>query len=287
MLLMIMGMVVVIALGVIGLLFYFLSKEGHKEIQEVVPVVDLSIFKNELSSAVVVETKVQGDDQVEEVKVQEALVDDGYQDRVNELEEELQQISEKAVAQAQEALGMIDQLKKQNESLEEEKRLFKVEYEAKVKEAGEHITELRNDNSVLQVQLDNSRQKIVDLEQEMVVIKQQMEVELRRANAQLEEIGKEKDEAVAEAVNYQIAAMKAEYDVLTGVNLDLQKTIQKLKELNDVMTAKNDVLQYELIKNRAQASGFERMCENYRMQMEELLAKDSAKGRGVVSLLKA
>ena len=90
----------------------------------------------------------------------------------------------------------------ENEALEEEKRLFKAEYEIKVKEAGEHITELRNDNGALQVQLDNSRQKITDLELEMSIIKQQMEVEIKRANAQLEDIGKEKDEVSDDLIRH-------------------------------------------------------------------------------------
>ncbi len=51
---------------------------------------------------------------------------------------------------------------------------------------------------------------------------------------------------------------------------DLNRTVEKLKELNTAMTLKSDMLQYELIKARAQAVGYERISQNYQHQLESL-----------------
>ncbi len=266
MLFMIMGMLVLIALSVIGFLFYLLNKEGKKETVDELPIVNLTDFKSNIPP-------------------QPSVAEQAYQKRSLELEEELHQVSDKAVAQAQEALTMIDQLKRYNEEIEAQKQAIVAEYETKVADAGNHLTQLRGENNSLQVQLENSRVKLTTLEDELVAIKNQMAIEINRANTQLEQITKEKEEAITEGVNFQIAAMKADHEVLLQANLDLQETNQKLKELNSSLIEKNDILQYEMIKNRAQASGLERMCQNYKVQIEELLNKD-ATGRGVVSLLK-
>ena len=257
----IMGIVVVTAISVVGLLLYLLNKEGRKEVIEAaVPVFTAPI------------------------QPQPSAAEEAYKKRAEALEDELRQVSDKALSQAQEALSMIDELKSQNETIEEEKRRLQVEHESKRAEAGEHLTQLRQDNNVLQVQLDGSRAKIAALEDEIVAIKKQMEVEITRANAQLEQVIKEKEEAVTDGVNYQIAALKADHEALAQANLDMQKTNQKLKEFNSALVEKNDILQYEMIKNRAQASGLERMCENYKAQIEQF---GELAGRSAVGLLKA
>ena len=74
----------------------------------------------------------------------------------------------------------------------------------------------------------------------------------------------------------EIAALKADYDALMQLNSGLQKSNQEFKVLNVSLTEKNDMMQYEMIKYRAQASGLERICANYKEQLEGLLARETA-----------
>ena len=60
--------------------------------------------------------------------------------------------------------------------------------------------------------------------------------------------------------------LKQKYD-------DLEKPHQKLRELNSHLMEKNNLLQYELIKARAQSSGLERVSFNYKNQLEDFLKK--------------
>lgn len=50
----------------------------------------------------------------------------------------------------------------------------------------------------------------------------------------------------------------------------MERDISKLKELNSTLIDKAKILQYELNRYRAQSSGLERVCENFKTQMEEM-----------------
>ena len=50
----------------------------------------------------------------------------------------------------------------------------------------------------------------------------------------------------------------------------LEQDVKKLKELNNTLIDKAKILQYELNRHRAQASGLERVCGNFKVQMEEM-----------------
>lgn len=50
----------------------------------------------------------------------------------------------------------------------------------------------------------------------------------------------------------------------------LEKDVSKYKDLNTTLIDKAKILQYELNRYRAQASGLEKVCENFKSQMEEM-----------------
>ncbi len=60
---------------------------------------------------------------------------------------------------------------------------------------------------------------------------------------------------------------------------DLRRTQAKLIDLNATMTTKADLLQYELIKARAQATGYERISQNYQQQIEQLMGGKAPSNR--------
>ncbi|MBP6343143.1 MAG: hypothetical protein KA403_04355 [Candidatus Omnitrophica bacterium] len=53
----------------------------------------------------------------------------------------------------------------------------------------------------------------------------------------------------------------------------LEQDVTKLKELNSTLIDKAKILQYELNRHRAQASGLERVCANFKTQMEEMFGQ--------------
>lgn len=53
----------------------------------------------------------------------------------------------------------------------------------------------------------------------------------------------------------------------------LERDVTKLKELNNTLIDKAKILQYELNRYRAQASGLERVCANFKTQMEEMFGQ--------------
>lgn len=49
-----------------------------------------------------------------------------------------------------------------------------------------------------------------------------------------------------------------------------EQDVSKLKELNSTLIDRAKILQYELNRHRAQASGLERVCEDFKIQMEDM-----------------
>jgi len=75
----------------------------------------------------------------------------------------------------------------------------------------------------------------------------------------------------------QLDDAKAVVQMLTGEKesasqraMDLDQSVNKLKELNATLIDKAKILQFELNRQRAQATGMERVCGNFKTQLEEL-----------------
>lgn len=118
---------------------------------------------------------------------------------------------------------------------------------------------LRFDNKALKKELMDLTEKYRQQLTRLDVLKEEMD-------AQVAILIKEKDMLVQQnqfAQTEQVDQWKEEAE-------DLRRTNEKLKELNTTLTMKSDMLQYELIKSRAQALGFERINQNYRQQIEEM-----------------
>ncbi len=255
----VLGAVMFLALSVVGFLFYLLNKEASQPAAtKVVPIIDPSEL-----------IKAEGPS-IQEVE---------YKKRADELEDELRVISDKGVAQAQEAMGLIDALTRENQSLKEEKAKREGEDSEQFSFLQKHAEQLRVDNSALQVQLDESHVKLQSLQEEATLIRQQMGEELKVASSAVEHMRAEKESALAsresstqstETLSAELADAKAANEQLLQEADGLRMTAQKLKELNAHLIEKNQLLQYELTKNRAQASGLEKICDNYRSQLSRL-----------------
>ena len=174
------------------------------------------------------------------------------QKRVVELEEELRAISDKAVSQAQEAMTMVDTLTKANEKLKTEAEQGHAVYKTQMAELEQSLDRLRQDNSTLQGQLDGGQAKVRELQDEIIAVRKHLGDELLTANAQIVELK---------------AAPKVPVPA---------EEIEKLNKEIEEIRRESENLRHEVTKNRAQASGFERMCDNYKVQLDDALGRAQA-----------
>ncbi len=168
----------------------------------------------------------------------------GFQKHVEDLEEEMRLMSEKAVTQAQEAMTKIDALTKENEKLKTETQQGN---KARMAETQQSLERLREDNSSLQKQLEAGQAKVKELQDEIAAVRKHMGDELLAANA-------------------EITALKAAPPAGTA-------SVEEIEALHN-----------EVTKHRAQASGFERMCDNYKVQLEQALGRVAAMEKDQIEL---
>ena len=248
-----LGAIVCIAIGVVAFLFYLLNKESAKEGEvKVVPISSPEeIFKPGVSAA--------------EIE---------YKKKVEELENELTALSEKGLAQAQEAQNLIQKLTKENEMLKGENTKAK-DGQAQLAQAQQEVDQIRQDNHLMQTQLESSYEKVEHLQQEAIALRQRLDDETARTNAAIEQLKADRDAVLAKReesvgeINHELEELRVHNEALQQEAADLRLTNQKLKELNNTLMEKSQALQYELTKNRAQVSGLERICENYKLQLEK------------------
>jgi len=297
----ILGIVVLLTLALLGFLFFMLAKEGQKkEEEQAVPVRDLEQLKQELTSHLfeqnelkviekdseiipVFQPKVGLPTQPSNVSPTPSPEDDAYKKRARQLEDELLSISHKAIGQSEEARRMVEALTEENESLKRQKVGLE-EAQEKLNSLQAEASQLKAENGSLQTQLESTDAKVHFLEEEMAAFKVQMGDELSRANATVAQLTREKEElsAVApksepdQALRQEVESLNAQLAELKQKCEDLERSQQKLHELNGDLIEKNEAMQYDLIKARAQSSGLERVSFNYKNQLEDFFKKVNA-----------
>jgi len=282
MLFVVLGIVVFMALAVVGVLFFMLGKEEKKPEEKDVPKgvllkQPISYTTNdgsEIIPAFVPKVSLP----VQDTKI--ALENEAYQNRIKELEDQLNGISQKAEGQSVDAKRMIEDLKKENDTLKIQQTNL-MQAKEKLDLLTQEASDLKNVNSTLQTQLETASGQVRLLEEQMTAVKLQMGEEISRANATVNELKIERDAALAapkpepdEGLKQELETVKIEGAQLRQKYDDLDHTYQKLKELNAHLIEKNGLLQFELTQVRAQTSGLERLSFNYKNQLEEFLKKD-------------
>jgi chromosome segregation ATPase len=99
---------------------------------------------------------------------------------------------------------------------------------------------------------------------------------------QSQKLGADKSEL--DALSHRLESSIAAIEALKGENKDLQRFNQDLKndfektqEYNTHLIEKEKLMEYELSKNRAQTLGLEKICEDFKVQIESLTAITSGK----------
>jgi len=74
-----------------------------------------------------------------------------------------------------------------------------------------------------------------------------------------------------------IESLKGENRNLQQLNQDLKNDFEKTKEHNTHLIEKESIVEYELSKNRAQNVGLEKICEDFKVQIERMSSCESGK----------
>ncbi|MBF0523347.1 MAG: hypothetical protein HQL24_09885 [Candidatus Omnitrophica bacterium] len=117
------------------------------------------------------------------------------------------------------------------------------------------IDALIQENQSLKDHLDEQSREIADLQQ---------------ANAQLREQNKEAGEMISTKMPQQASALVDKIVDLQKKNDELLLQLKEAMELSTQFTEKENSLKLELTKYRAQSLGLERICEDLKLQNEEM-----------------
>ncbi len=300
MLFVILGMIVLVATGVLGFLFYLLNKESSESTQKVVSAHELKSLHPSIKSQS--QEIVLGDfvETPKEVLVEARLTqefslkEEAYEQKVKELEGELNSIATKAQEQNQQALASIDQLKKENEQIKTQSTIEIVAAKADLIKAEQAIESMREEQISLGNRLNESQIQIGKLQDEALAIRHQMGQEISKTKEEAENLVVENEtlkksleagiEEAGRTFKENISSLQEENQTLRNAAQDLTMTNQKLKELNSHLIEKSEKLQWELTKARAQMTSFERACENYQNQLQGAFDRSGSIEKNVSSL---
>ena len=115
-------------------------------------------------------------------------------------------------------------------------------------------------NQEMLVQLKLTGEKIQTLQEDVEFTQKSNDQKLTQATAILK---KQLEEAFV-----MIEDLRKEKDELLQVKEDLDLNVLKIKEFNAHLLNKEKMLQYELVKHRAQAMGLEKICEDFKLQID-------------------
>jgi predicted RNase H-like nuclease (RuvC/YqgF family) len=217
-----------------------------------------------------------------------------YQSKVQQLEKELTFIRQKADQQAQESLSAIQKLRAEKggdpdilEDLRKEKESFQGQLNGNLEKISQLETELTCAKSGSE-EVKQAKQAVETLSAENQALKEgltqitskisHVEEEFRGIQRKIAE-----DFAVAEQVNDRL---QKEIDGLTRQKDDNAKRIQeldtnlaqtkaqsgelkRLKDTNAFLLEKEKRLQLEFTKSRARALGLEKICEEFKIQLDQ------------------
>ncbi len=238
----ILGSVVVLAVLVIGFLFYMLSKETTKQTEKVVtvtefkksmvtpqetkPLESLQVPTREGAHAV---TQSQESRITEEYMTKEAA----YQKKVTELEEELKAVAQKAQQQSEEALAAREAVyQNQVTALQEELQTIVQKAQLQSEAATATIEQLKKDNEQLKSDQNNrvtaAEANLIKAQQTIESMQEEQGALQNRLSESQAQARKSQDEIVfiKQQMAQEIVQTKAETDKLVIENQTLQRSLE-------------------------------------------------------------
>jgi chromosome segregation ATPase len=141
----------------------------------------------------------------------------------------------------------------------------------------ERLVKLETENQTLIAQLRKGEQNIAALQENLRLVEKENEQKLNEANAIINSLNTKEAQRVQSqgTLNEQLSESKEtietlqqEREQMVHAKADLETELKKIKDFNARLLEKEKMLQYELTKNRAQALGLERICEDFKIQID-------------------
>jgi len=177
------------------------------------------------------------------------------------LKRENQKIKDSQLEEIKVLEGKISNIQGEKERLLRDHRLID---ELKVK--GELAEKRHAENKIQQ---DELRKFISTLESEMGELIKAQKLGVDRSEFQM--LTNRLESSIA-----TIESLKGKNKGLQGSNQGLQNDFERTKEYNAHLIEKERFMEFELSKNRAQALGLEKICEDFKIQIETLTAAVSS-----------
>lgn len=202
-----------------------------------------------------------------------------YEDRLRELKEELKAVQQKVQEGESGSAGVLVALQGENEKL----KVTLADLQSAAVQADHDAGKLDH----LIVESSALRAQVVEMSSETLRLKDvvlRLEQENQRLNSVSHEVGDAQQlvQQAKEAYQCQLDNLYQETETLRTENTKLQEQVRgavevdalresvgvlagqvkELEMINAAYTEKNEYLQYELTKSRAQVVGLERVCEN-------------------------
>ena len=121
----------------------------------------------------------------------------------------------------------------------------------------------RNEQASVQI-LDLNKVVIVLREENQKLIQQRKAYEQQEQRTAHDQVG-------------SIEGLKKENGLLKEEKERLDQELKRIKEFNRQLLEKEKVMQYDLIRNRAQAVGLEKICEDLKIKIEQMSKINEAK----------
>lgn len=241
----IIGGILVFAVAVVGSLFYMLKKESEdtsKLINELKqapklstssldpktnPFLDVPVMTNPLEAPEVLQMS-------REFAEKEAA----FQNKVERLELELKDISNKAQSQSQEALDTIEKLRKENEEL----KAFQPVPSAGLNDFSgvqQTVGQLNEEQAGLQSRLVESQQRALELQEEVTALKHQMTREIDEARVQTAQLKEDNERLMSSLEAVASEATRGLQDEMAA----LKQENEQLRKVNEEAAALNQLLQ--------------------------------------------
>ena len=155
-------------------------------------------------------------------------------------------------------------------------------HEEQLTQARQTVEYLTTKNQALQNQIEEDSVRIGQVQDDLISTRKESQKQLekksdivRQLESQLVFSQKESERQLQET-QATIKNLKEEKDALITAASDLEMNLQKTKELNAFLLEKDEMMLYELSKNRAQAMGLEKICEDFKLEIETNLKSINA-----------
>ncbi len=171
--------------------------------------------------------------------------------------ETVRQSYERLCRDEQENIAKIDQCGKEFAQLRQEAITQQAQLTAQLTQGQDENRQLRDHGEQRQKQIERLRASL-EVANQVHHEKEILDQQLVRAMARLRELQREREE-------------------LIRTRASLQEDLAKVKDFNIFLLEKEKILQYELTKQRVQALGLEKICEDFRIQLDEMSRSGATK----------